>query len=36
MAGIEMLHINKNTNISDFKKEIRTNEVYYLLNKALK
>lgn len=36
MADIEMLHINKNTTIEDFKKEIRTNEVYYLLNKALK
>ena len=31
-----MLHINDQTTISDFKKEMRTNEVYYLLNKALK
>jgi len=36
IAGIEMLHINKETNLSDFKKEMRMNEVYYLLNKALK
>ena len=36
IADIEMLHINDQTTISDFKKEMRTNEVYYLLNKALK
>ena len=36
IADIEMLHINDNTTISDFKKEMRVNEVYYLLNKALK
>lgn len=36
MTGIEYVHIDKNTNISDFKKELRTNEVYYLLNKALR
>ena len=36
IADIEMLHIDEHTTISDFKKEIRTNEVYYLLNKALK
>lgn len=35
IAGIEMVHINKNTTISEFKKELRMNEVYYLLNKAL-
>ena len=35
IAGIEMLHINDKTTISDFKKEIRMNEVYYMLNKAL-
>ena len=35
IAGIEMLHINKNTTISEFKKELRMNEVYYMLNKAL-
>lgn len=30
-----MIHINKNTTISEFKKELRMNEVYYMLNKAL-
>ena len=35
IAGIEMVHINKDTTISDFKKELRINEVYYMLNKAL-
>lgn len=36
MAGIEMLHIDKNTTIEGFKREMRYNEVYYMLNKALK
>lgn len=36
IADIELLHINENTTISEFKKELRVNEVYYLLNKALK
>ena len=35
IAGIEMVHINKDTTIANFKKELQTNEVYYLLNKAL-
>jgi len=35
IAGIEMVHIDKNTTISEFKKELRMNEVYYMLNKAL-
>ena len=35
IAGIEMVHINKNTTISELKKELRFNEVYYMLNKAL-
>ena len=35
IAGIEMVHIDKNTTISCFKKELRMNEVYYMLNKAL-
>jgi L-arabinose isomerase len=35
IAGIEMVHINKDTAISNFKKELRMNEVYYMLNKAL-
>jgi len=36
IAGIEMVHINKDTTISCFKKELRMNEVYYMLNKALR
>jgi len=35
MAGIEMVVIDKDTTINNFKKELRTNEIYYLLNKAL-
>ena len=35
MTGIEMVHINKDTTIPAFKKELRLNEIYYLLNKAL-
>jgi L-arabinose isomerase len=35
MAGIEYLCINENTTVSEFKKEIRSNETYYLLAKAL-
>lgn len=35
MAGIEYLCINENTTISDFKKDVRNNEMYYLLAKAL-
>ncbi|MCM1520615.1 MAG: L-arabinose isomerase [Lachnoclostridium sp.] len=33
MAGIEMVHINKDTTMAEFKKELRYNDVYYLLNK---
>ena len=36
MTGIEFVHINKGTTIPEFKKELRMNEVYYMLNKALK
>ncbi len=36
IADIEMLHINENTTIGGFKQDLRVNEVYYLLNKALK
>lgn len=36
MAGIEYLMIDKDTTISDFKKDIRTNEVYYMLVNGLK
>lgn len=35
IAGIEMIMIDENTKISEFKKELRYNEVYYMLNKAL-
>ncbi len=35
IAGIEMVHIDEHTSISEFKKELRMNEVYYLLNKSL-
>ena len=35
MAGIEMIVIDENTTIKEFKKELRMNEVYYMLNKAL-
>ena len=35
IAGIEMIRIHKDTTIAEFKKELRMNEVYYLLNKAL-
>lgn len=36
IADIEMLHISDQTTIENFKKELRVNEVYYLLDKALK
>ena len=29
MAGIEFLHIGRDTRITEFKKELRWNEVYY-------
>lgn len=35
ISGIEMIYINKDTTISNFKKELRMNEIYYMLNKAL-
>ena len=35
IAGIEMIHINKATTIPEIKKELRMNEVYYLLNRAV-
>lgn len=35
IAGIEMVVIDQDTTIPSFKKELRMNEVYYLLNKAL-
>ena len=36
IAGIEHLHIGKETTLEGFRKDLRINEVYYLLNKALK
>ncbi len=36
IADIEMLLINDDTTIQNFKRELKINEVYYLLNKALK
>ncbi len=36
IADIEMIHINKDTTIRNIKQELRNNEVYYLLNKALR
>ncbi len=35
IANIELLKIDKNTTMSNFKFELKVNEVYYLLNKAL-
>lgn len=36
IAGIEALVIDENTTIDKFKFELKVNEVYYMLNKALK
>jgi L-arabinose isomerase len=36
IADIELLIIDKHTNIRNFKQDIRNNEVYYMLNKALR
>ena len=36
ITGIEYVKINKNTTTSTFKQELRNNEVYYMLNKALR
>ena len=35
IAGIEALFITEKTTVNDFRKELRFNEVYYMLNKAL-
>jgi L-arabinose isomerase len=35
IAGIELLEITGDTTIEGFKKDIRVNEVFYMLNKAL-
>ncbi len=36
MTGIEFIAINKNTTIPEFKQQLRNNEIYYMLNKALR
>ena len=36
ICGIECINIDKNTTISSFKTQLRNNEVYFMLNKALK
>ena len=35
MLGIEYLHIDKNSTFESVKRDLRINEVYYMLNKAL-
>ena len=35
IAGIECVTINEKATVEDFRKELRFNEVYYMLNKAL-
>jgi L-arabinose isomerase len=35
MAGIEFVHINKDTCLTEFKKELRWNEIYYHLAQGL-
>jgi L-arabinose isomerase len=35
IAGIEMVHIDANTTIKSVKQDIRNNEIYYMLNRAL-
>ena len=35
IAGIELVTIDKDTTIKNFKFELRVNEVYFLLNKSL-
>jgi L-arabinose isomerase len=35
MAGIELVTIGPDTTVSEFKKELRLNDVYYMLNRAL-
>ena len=35
IAGIEMVRIDKDTTISNFKQQLRNNEVYYMFNRAL-
>lgn len=35
IAGIEMIRIDKDTTIGNFKQQLRNNEIYYMLNRAL-
>jgi L-arabinose isomerase len=35
MAGIEFIHIGKDTHIAELKKELRWNETYYMLSQGL-
>ena len=35
IAGIECVIINNNTTVDEFRKELRFNEIYYMLNKSL-
>jgi len=35
MAGIEYVHIGKDTRLTEFKKELRWNEMYYMLAKGI-
>ena len=36
MAGIELVQINKNTNVANLKNELRWNEMYYMLANGLR
>ncbi|MGE5447945.1 MAG: L-arabinose isomerase, partial [Bacteroidales bacterium] len=36
MAGIELIQINKNTNVANLKNELRWNEMYYMFANGLK
>jgi L-arabinose isomerase len=36
ICGIEYVKINKETKTYEFKQQLQNNEVYYMLNKALK
>ena len=36
MLDIEYLHIDKNSTFESVKRDLRINEVYYMLNKALR
>ena len=36
IAGIECCVINNDTDYERFRQDLRTNEVYYMLNKALR